>query len=114
MYSVRPGRASTGLQSKLPRIACDSGGPLRASSGPQEETTTHSGRFGSASTGLKRGSTGNYQVCRVIRAGLNGPQEGLKSEDPRIAYDSGGLNGHRAGLNAASTGGQAQSTAHSV
>ena len=78
MYSVRPGRASTGVQSKLTRIACSSGGPLRASSEPQEETTTHSGRFGNALTGLKRGLTGNYQVSRVIRAGLNGPPEGLK------------------------------------
>ena len=78
MYSVRPRRASTGLSSKVPRIACDSGGPQRASSGPQEETTTHSVRFGCASTGLKRDSKGNYEVCRVIRADLNGPQEGLK------------------------------------
>ena len=78
MYNVRPWRASTGLNGKLPRIACDSGGPLRASSGSQEETTTHNVRFGSASTGLERDSTGNYQVFRLIQAGLNGPQEGLK------------------------------------
>ena len=34
-YTVRFGRASTGLKSEVPRIACDSRGPQRASIGPQ-------------------------------------------------------------------------------
>ena len=45
---------------------------------PQEQSTTHSVRFGQASAGLKRASSGNYHVYRAIWVGLNGPQEGLK------------------------------------
>ena len=74
MYSVRPRRASTGLKSKVPRIACDSGGPQRASRGPQEETSTYSVRFGRASTNLKRASSR--------------PQEDEKHEVLHIASNS--------------------------
>ena len=64
-------RASKG--SKNTRTACDSGGPRRASRGPQERSPTYTA---CDSGGPQRASRRRTRVYRVIRAGLNWPQGG--------------------------------------